>query len=204
MAARKIQESNDFTQIFRRHEAQFQLDLRKCATRQLLPVFPFLPGPVLSHILFKIHCVLKDESSLRYLTGNVVIVGDLSGSLLDLFHIFQTHGSSAFRSYLFLGNLVNGSEFGLQVLVLIFISKLFWPEKIHILRGCAEFRNSCARGDFKRQFASLYGENGSLYEKVLAVFSVLPLGVVLNGHFLCVSGGIGPNLKTVQVIVDIR
>jgi hypothetical protein len=146
---------------------------------------------------------IREEPSLHYLTGDFVIVGDLNGGILDLLRIFHDQGSPRLRPYLFLGNLVNVAEFSIQVVTLLAVAKILWPENVYILRGSQECTECCAWGGFREELVLLYVGSNSVYRAALALFEVLPLEVVLNKTFFCVSGGIGPNFADLKMIAAI-
>jgi protein phosphatase len=138
--------------------------------------------------------VFEPEPSLLRLEGDFVVVGDLNGGIVDLLRILHYQGSPANQNYLFLGNLVNGGEFSIQVLVLVLISKILFPTRVFVLRGSEEFPECCAGGGFKTELDLLYGSENRVFHECLGLFGRIPLAAVVNNHFFCVSGGIGPSI----------
>jgi hypothetical protein len=189
-----ILDQTDCMNLFSAYECQSKLEVDKFSARRLRLRIPFTPGPLLSRIFTHARAVFQPEPSLHILTGDFIVVGDLNGSITDLLRIFHHFGSPARTNYLFLGNLVNGAEFSIQVIVLVLISKLLWPTHVYVLRGCEEFIDCCESGGFHAELDLLYGAGTDLYRECLWVFAHLPFAAVINNYFFCVSGGIGPSV----------
>jgi hypothetical protein len=193
-------DQSDLPAIFSLYESQFLLDVDKFGCKQLRIRLPFLPPKVLCRILSIATAVFTEEPTLHSLSGSFIVVGALHGSILDLLRIFRHCGSPKHRCYLFLGNLVNGGEFSVQVLALILLSKILFPGNVFVLRGSEEFAAQCDSGGFREELAFLYGPQSPVYGACLACFGALPLAAVLNGHYFCVSGGIGPRTPDVDSV----
>jgi protein phosphatase len=131
-------------------------------------------------------------------------VGCLNGSLVDLFRILNRFGSPARQSYLFLGGLGNGAEFGTHVVCLVLLMKVLWPTHVYVLRGADEFAPACDCGGFKDEVALLYGGDNTLYWDVIRAFAFLPLAALLNERVFCVHGGISQDVPDLSVVLSIR
>ncbi|EEA06643.1 serine/threonine protein phosphatase, putative [Cryptosporidium muris RN66] len=142
----------------------------------------------------------------------VRIFGDIHGQLFDILHFFEKfswphyhRGDILSMNYIFLGDYVDRGKFSLEVIFLLFSFKILFPNKIMMLRGNHEdplmnlsygFHTECVR-----KYGSHYGH--LLWERVNDVFEFLSLGIVVEDQILCVHGGIGKNIQTLDDIKDI-
>ena len=53
---------------------------------------------------------------------------------------------------------------------------------------------------FREEVLRKYDEDESVYESFIECFESLPLAADVNGDYLCMHGGISPELKTVDYI----
>ena len=142
--------------------------------------------------------VLRNQPKLLRLASPLYIVGDLQGSLEDLFK----YDSSVFRSVpttpntiLFLGNYSGISfPFGIECILYLFALKVSLPNNIYLLRGRNELR-SFNEFSLKKELTGKYGEKygTKMYNLVNRVFDHLPLCAVINETLLATYSGI-PNM----------
>jgi hypothetical protein len=198
------EEANDLPYIFSLYQDQLQQNLDRFANKQLRMRLPFLPAPVLIRIMDTAADIFKEEPTLHRLTGEFVVIGDLSGSILDLLRVIRHYGPPPLHNYLFLGNLINNGQFNTQVLGLAYVLKCVWPTNVYILRGSDEFAESADVYGLKDELDLLYGEDNGIYKAALRAFSYLPLAAVLNQEAFCVSGGIGREVANINVITTVR
>ena len=92
--------------------------------------------------------IFKNEHSLLEINGHCIIVGDIHGHLLDLYYILQKFGLPPRQDYLFLGDLVDRGEFGIETVIIVFLLKIIWPRNVHLIRGNHEFFYQCSQGGF--------------------------------------------------------
>jgi len=163
---------------------------------------PFIPLGKLKALLADVFEVFKSESSLPRIKSPAVVIGDLHGHIQDLFRIMRDFPLESDRKYVFLGDLVDRGEHSLHTTIMVFLLKVLYPAQVFLIRGNHEFDDMCSNAGFKAEVLRDYSDSG-IYESFLAAFSVLPLALIIDQRILCVHGGIGPSIETIEQIESI-
>ena len=164
---------------------------------------PLLIPSDLINICYETGKIFKNEKSLLHLEAPVTIVGDIHGHILDLYYILQNFGTPPETTYLFLGDLVDRGEFSIECVSLVFILKIMFPNNVYLIRGNHEFLYQCEGSCFGDQLKNCY-EESTLLTHFISVFNYLPLGALIDNQYLCVHGGIGPAVETLNSIDSVR
>lgn len=181
-------------------------------------------------LLNRCTAIFKQETTVLQLRAPIKVYGDIHGQYYDLMRLFGTYkspveedwpddndlpsdvgridGDIDSNDYLFLGDFVDRGNFSLEVMCLLLSLKLKYPRQIHLIRGNHEdIAINCTYG-FKEECRRRLDEDPdyheSCYRKFNSLFEYLPLGALIEEKILCVHGGIGGTIKTIQDIAEIK
>jgi len=161
------------------------------------------------HIInFKLALSILDEAFVRQKTypnirsadtqhsHRITLVGDLHGKLLDLLTIFEKNGlPSDTNPYIINGDFVDRGKQGTEISLIMLSFQLLYPHSVYITRGNHEDYLMNKRYGFEQEVVSKYQKKASvLLRAFAAVFSALPLGVIINNKVLCIHGGLSEGM----------
>ena len=152
-------------------------------------------------IVSKASQLLSREANLLELVDPVTIIGDIHGQFYDFLKVLDLAGKLPDTSYLFLGDYVDRGSFSIEVLLLLYSLKLNFPDSVHLLRGNHECRQ--LTGFFNFRSECIYKYDIEVYEIIMESFDYLPIACVVNRKYLCVHGGLSPELKKISDILKI-
>lgn len=166
--------------------------------------------------------VYKDSTLIK-IKSPVKVFGNIFGQYYDLMRFFETYGNPSDNlprgdiniiNYLFLGDYCDRGNYSLEIIFLLFALKVKYPESVFLLRGHHEDENvnkkfglfeDCEKRLGNNFLDDYYNNNSnSLFLKINAIFDILPLAAIIDNNVLCLHGGIGSNLKSIQDIEDIK
>jgi diadenosine tetraphosphatase ApaH/serine/threonine PP2A family protein phosphatase len=142
----------------------------------------------------------QSQPNIFRINSPITIVGDIHGSLHDLFRIILLAGPSG--RFLFLGDYVDRGQFSIECIVLLFVLTCKFPDRFFLLRGNHECIEVCSDYGFKADILTLYSEE--VFNAFCDSFAWLPLAAVVNSSLFCVHGGIGPGVFRLEQIEQIQ
>lgn len=183
-------------------------------TKENLPKFPFRNEHIIA-LTLACQDIVKKQPTVINVTPPVKVFGDIHGQYDDLMRFFQywkepndsCNGDILNTDYIFIGDYVDRGSFSLEVICLLMALKIKFPDKIWLLRGNHEdslvnetfgFLEECK---YRLKVDSLQLK---VYETMNLFFEYLPLAAIISDEIICLHGGVGQNLESIDILRDIK
>ena len=144
--------------------------------------------------------ITKNEPNLVKRAGEVAIIGDIHGQFYDMVSMLDKMTPRLEEEddfgLLFLGDYVDRGILCVEVIAYLTALKINYPSKITLLRGNHESRSMTSYFTFRQECIDKYDID--TYDQLMEFFDTLPLASTVNDLYLCLHGGISPDLVQVS------
>ena len=157
--------------------------------------------------------VIESQPIICKVNTPVKIFGDIHGQYTDLMRFFDLWrgpvdsalgGDIDSFDYVVLGDYVDRGSYSLETICLLMALKIKYPAQIHLLRGNHEDRYINNNFGFSEECAERLKDNveetNSVFETINGFFNWLPLAALIDDKILCLHGGIGYTVNTIEDI----
>ncbi|GAB4841206.1 Serine/threonine-protein phosphatase bsl1 [Ancistrocladus abbreviatus] len=152
--------------------------------------------------------IFMQEPTVLQLRAPIKVFGDLHGQFGDLMRLFDeygfpsTAGDITYIDYLFLGDYVDRGQHSLETITLLLALKIEYPESVHLIRGNHEAADINALFGFRLECIERMGENDGIWAwtRFNQLFNHLPLAALIEKKIICMHGGIGRSINSVEQI----
>ncbi|KAF4382870.1 hypothetical protein G4B88_021653 [Cannabis sativa] len=150
----------------------------------------FLDSYEVGELCYAAEQIFMQEPTVLQLKAPVKVFGDLHGQFGDLMRLFDeygfpsTAGDITYIDYLFLGDYIE------------------YPESVHLIRGNHEAADINALFGFRIECIERMGENDGIWAwtRFNQLFNYLPLAALIEKKIICMHGGIGRSIHSVEQI----
>ncbi|KAJ8898656.1 hypothetical protein K2173_004690 [Erythroxylum novogranatense] len=171
----------------------------------------FLDSYEVGELCYVAEQIFMQEPSVLQLKAPIKVFGDLHGQFGDLMRLFaeygfpSTAGDITYIDYLFLGDYVDRGQHSLETITLLLALKIEYPENVHLIRGNHEAADINALFGFRLECIERMGESDGIWAwtRFNQLFNYLPLAALIEKKIICMHGGIGRSIHSVEQIEKI-
>ncbi|CAN4091512.1 unnamed protein product [Withania somnifera] len=172
----------------------------------------FLDSYEVGELCYAAEQIFMHEPTVLQLKAPVKVFGDLHGQFGDLMRLFDeygfpsTAGDITYIDYLFLGDYVDRGQHSLETITLLLALKIEYPENVHLIRGNHEAADINALFGFRIECIERMGESDGIWAwtRFNQLFNYLPLAALIEKKIICMHGGIGRSINSVEQIEKIE
>lgn len=136
--------------------------------------------------------------------NNITYVGSIAGHFDALLKIFKANGAPSDKNtYVFLGRYVDRGDKSLETLTLLLAYKIKYPKNVWLLRGNHESLAISTIYGLRDQ-CNTYEYKAKNFLAICDCFDCMPFAAIIDKKIFCVSSGISPDLKNLDVIKQIK
>ncbi|CAL5353880.1 unnamed protein product [Camellia sinensis] len=168
----------------------------------------FLDSYEVGELCYAAEQIFMQETTVLQLKAPIKVFGDLHGQFGDLMRLFDeygfpsTAGDITYIDYLFLGDYVDRGQHSLETITLLLALKIEYPENVFLIRGNHEAADINALFGFRLECIERMGENDGIWAwtRFNQLFNYLPLAALIEKKIICMHGGIGRSIHSVEQI----
>ncbi|KAL6499491.1 Serine/threonine-protein phosphatase bsl1 [Orobanche gracilis] len=168
----------------------------------------FLDSYEVGELCYAAEQIFMHEPTVLQLKAPIKVFGDLHGQFGDLMRLFDeygfpsTAGDITYIDYLFLGDYVDRGQHSLETITLLLALKIEYPENVHLIRGNHEAADINALFGFRIECIERMGESDGIWAwtRFNQLFNYLPLAALIEKKIICMHGGIGRSINSVEQI----
>ena len=168
------------------------------------------------YLIDEVTKIISTENSLIKIRSPCKIFGNINGIYTDLMRYFESYGNPSdniqngdinVMQYIFLGDFCDRGNLSLEVILLLFALKIKYPNFIYLIRGHHEdiiINEFYGLGDeCKEKLKEDIQTQDSVFKRINRAFNYLPFGVLVDNNILCIHGGLGSSIKSLEDISNI-
>ena len=168
------------------------------------------------YLIDEVTKIISTENSLIKIRSPCKIFGNINGIYTDLMRYFESYGNPSdniqngdinVMQYIFLGDFCDRGNLSLEVILLLFALKIKYPNFIYLIRGHHEdiiINEFYGLGDeCKEKLKEDIQAEDSVFKRINRAFNYLPFGVLVDNNILCIHGGLGSSIKSLEDISNI-
>ena len=168
------------------------------------------------YLIDEVTKIISTENSLIKIRSPCKIFGNINGIYTDLMRYFESYGNPSdniqngdinVMQYIFLGDFCDRGNLSLEVILLLFALKIKYPNFIYLIRGHHEdiiINEFYGLGDeCKEKLKEDIQAKDSVFKRINLAFNYLPFGVLVDNNILCIHGGLGSSIKSLEDISNI-
>ena len=148
--------------------------------------------------------IMIKEPQVISIEPPVTVCGDIHQQFYDLMQLFKIGGEIPSTKYVFLGDLVDRSYYGVETLSQLLALKVKYPERVYLLRGNHEQEQQNMTYGFYKECKRKYGGSANAWQYFKSTFDYMSLSAVISnqkrGRIFCVHGGLSPFISSLDEI----
>ncbi|KAF5947955.1 hypothetical protein HYC85_013912 [Camellia sinensis] len=168
----------------------------------------FLDSYEVGELCYAVEQIFMQEPTVLQLKAPIKVFGDLHGQFGDLMRLFDEYGFPSpagditYIDYLFLGDYVDRGQHSLETITLLLALKIQYPDNVFLIRGNHEAADINALFGFRLECIERMGESDGIWAwtRFNQLFNFLPLAALIEKKIICMHGGIGRSIHSVEQI----
>ncbi|KAG5410640.1 hypothetical protein IGI04_006959 [Brassica rapa subsp. trilocularis] len=166
----------------------------------------FLDSYEVGELCYAAEQIFMHEQTVLQLKAPIKVFGDLHGQFGDLMRLFDEYGfpSTAGDVTLCRPGATQPGDYNFAAC--IEGKTIEYPENVHLIRGNHEAADINALFGFRLECIERMGENDGIWAwtRFNQLFNYLPLAALIENKIICMHGGIGRSISSVEQIEKIE